>query len=101
MLCVENVLNKSMLDYGLRGIKSASRDIDSHSKVERALKRFLTRCFKNNASNAFTRWKASIKNSVSTNTTEVVDTMQKKNDEFLEFVDRTKEANNARCFGYF
>ena len=69
--------------------------------VEKALKRFRNRCFKNNASDVFNRWKATINKKVDTHKNDVIDEMKSKNQDFLDFVDRTKEANNARCYNYF
>jgi len=69
--------------------------------VERALKRFRNRCFKNNASDAFNRWKASINRNVEAHKDDVLDDMKKKDSEFLEFVDKTKETNLNRCYNHF
>ena len=101
LLCVENVLRKSLMNLGMRHIKDVARDVSSHSKVERALKRFRTRIFKTNAGDCFTKWKAAINTKVDENKNDVIGEMQAKNDEFLQHVDLIKETNNARCFKYF
>ena len=101
LLCIKNVLEKSLYKKGFVYIAGQGRDIDYTNRVHRALKKFTFRFFQINCSYSMNKWKKACATKVHYNREERERQLRDRMDAFESFVDRSREVNTQRCYKYF
>lgn len=101
LYCVKNVLEKSMYKKGFVYIAGQNRDIEYTTRVHRALKKFAFRFFQINCSDSMNKWKKACATKVHYNREEKERQLRERMEAFENFVSRSKDVNNERCYKYF
>ena len=101
LLCVINVLEKSMTMKGYHHIKQAGTDIKTNAKKYRHVKMFILRFLKRNIGDYFNKWKNGALVKVEGRSNEVRRAHEEAKEAFKDQIRRTKEQNGQNVVHYF